>query len=173
MAKTAIKEKEENTNKVKGMFINKIQIKDGRGIIQFNNDNDTSTSEGIYTGKDECTEEFQKLFQSTKDIFVEILPTLRKDINSLKMNAISFTYDKSGFLEKILFSVIYTFSQQGNVVNISTPQIPIYKENMSETTVAISGKHVDLLHEVIAKAKAYIDGETRTKQMSLIVDNTK
>ena len=44
---------------------------------------------------------------------------------------------------------------------------------MAETTLAISGKDVELLHKVIAKAKAYINGETRTKQMTLIVDNTQ
>lgn len=172
MARTAPKEKEENTIKVKGMFINRIQIKEGRGSIQFSNDCDTSTSEGTFTGKDECTEEFKTLFQSAKEIFVEIMPALRKDIGSIKMNAISFNYDKSCFLEKVLFSVIFTL-KQGNVINISTPQIPIYKENMAETTLAVSGKHVDLLHEIIAKAKNYMNGETRTKQMSLIVDNTK
>lgn len=172
MARTATKEKQENTTTVKGMFINRIQIKEGRGLIQFSNDCDTSTSEGTFTGKDECTEEFKTLFQSAKEIFAEIFPPLRKELDNTKMNAISFNYDKSGFLEKVLFSLIFTL-KQGNVINISTPQIPIYKENMAETTLAVSGKHVDLLHEIIAKAKNYMNGETRTKQMSLIVDNTK
>lgn len=173
MARTATKEKEENTTKVKGMFINKIQIKEGRGLIQFSNDCDTSTSEGTFTGKDECTEEFKNLFQSSIEIFGEILPIFKTKLADIKMNAINFNYDKQGFLEKVLFSVIYTFTKQGNVVNISTGQIPIYKENMAETTLAVSGKHVELLHEIIAKAKDYMNSETRTKQMSLIIDNTK
>lgn len=36
-----------------------------------------------------------------------------------------------------------------------------------------SGKHVDLLHEIIQKAKDYMKGDTRTKQMKLVVDNTE
>lgn len=173
MAKTALKEKSENTNKVKGMFIERIQIKEGRGIITYKNDSDTSLNAGTHTGRDECTEEFKTLFQKTKEIFTEIIPILKKDIDNIKMNAITFYYDKTGFLEKVLFSVVYSFTKQGNVINLSTPQIPIYKDNMSETTVAVSGQHVEQLHEVIAKAKAYINGETRTKQMTLIVDNTQ
>lgn len=173
MARTATKEKQENTTKMKGMFITKIQIKEGRGIITYSNDTDNALNAGTFTGKDECTEEFKNLFQNTKEIFGEIIPTLRRDINNIKMNAINFYYDKSGFLEKVLFSVVYTFTKQNNVINISTGQIPIYKENMSDTTLAVSGQHEDLLHDVIEKAKAYINGETRTKQMTLIVDNTQ
>lgn len=40
-------------------------------------------------------------------------------------------------------------------------------------TFCISGKDEELLHEVIAAAKAYINGETRIKQMKLVVDNTE
>ena len=38
-----------------------------------------------------------------------------------------------------------------------------------ENTFTISGKDEEALHEVIAQAKAYINGETRTKQMKLVV----
>ena len=57
-------------------------------------------------------------------------------------------------------------------MNLNTPQLPIYQEGM-ENTFCISGKDEEALHEVIKAAKAYLNGETRTKQMSLIVDNTK
>lgn len=172
MARTATKTKEENTTKITGMFIKRIQIKEGRWIINYSNDTDAALNAGTFTGKDECTEEFKNLFQTSKEIFGEIFPVVRKELANTKMNAIQLVYDKQGFLEKVLFSVIFTL-KQGNVINISTPQIPIYKENMAETTLAVSGKHVELLHEIIAKAKDYMNGETRTKQMSLIVDNTK
>lgn len=79
MAKTATKEKEQTTNEVKGMFIQKIQLKEGRGIIIYSNDTDNALNAGTFTGKDECTEEF-----------------------------------------KVLFSVVYTFTKRGNVINIST-----------------------------------------------------
>ena len=44
---------------------------------------------------------------------------------------------------------------------------------MAETVVAISGKHEDLLHDILKAAKAYMKGDTRTKQMKLVVDNTE
>lgn len=58
------------------------------------------------------------------------------------------------------------------VINISTPLLPIYKEGY-ENTFCISGKDEEALHKIIEKAKAYINGETRTKQMKLVVDNTE
>lgn len=57
-------------------------------------------------------------------------------------------------------------------MNLNTPPLPIYKEGM-ENTFTISGKDEEALHEVIAKAKAYMKGDTRTKQMKLVVDNTE
>ena len=121
----------------------------------------------MYTGKDEVTEEFRNLFQEAVDTFIELLPDLRKSKNQIKMNTIRFDYDKSGFLEKVLFSTVWTFNSQGNVINLNTPQFPIYKPEMSETTVAISGKDEELLHNIIQKAKDYMNGDTRTKQLDI------
>ena len=64
MAKTATKEKEENSTNVKGMFIQRIQLKEGRGIVTYSNDTDAALNAGTFTGKDECTEEFKNLFQN-------------------------------------------------------------------------------------------------------------
>ena len=50
-------------------------------------------------------------------------------------------------------------------------EIKKYKEEL-ENTFCISGKDEDALHEVIAKAKAYINGETKTTQMKLVIDNS-
>ena len=89
------------------------------------------------------------------------------------MNVIRFDYGKCDFLERALYSIKYSFNDQNNaVINISTPLLPIYKEGY-ENTFCISGKDEEDLHEVIKKAKAYINGETRTKQMKLVVDNTE
>lgn len=87
------------------------------------------------------------------------------------MNAIKFEYNKTGFLDKALYCVKYAFNGQNNaVVNISTPLLPIYKEGM-DNCFTIAGIHEEALYNVIANAKAYINGKTRTKQMKLIVNN--
>lgn len=166
-----LKEKKENTTKSTGLYITKIKFKEGKAVINFKDEQDLSLKEGVYSGKDETTEEFKSLFQQAVDTFVELLPDLKKSRNQIKMNALRFDYDKQGFLEKVLFSTVWTFNNQGNVINLNTPQFPIYKPEMSETTVAISGKDEELMHDIIAKAKAYMNGDTRTKQMKLVVNN--
>lgn len=174
MTNIALKEKEENTTNTQNqMFINKIKINnDNTAIISFKTSNDLSAQEVIFTGKDPITESFAKTFQEAVKGFCGVLPSLSKDSSKITMNAIKFDYGKSDFLEKALYSIKYAFNDQNNaVVNISTPLLPIYKEGM-ENTFCISGKDEETLHEIIAKAKAYINGETRTKQMKLVVDNT-
>lgn len=146
MANTALKEKEENTTKSSNMmYIQKVKINNNNtATISYKMSNDLAAQEVLFTGKDQ----------------------------KITMNAIRLDYDKSDFLEKALYSVKYAFNDQNNaVINISTPLLPIYKEGM-ENTFCISGKDEEILHAIIAKAKAYIAGETRTKQMKLVVDNT-
>lgn len=171
MTKSNLKEKEESTQKTTGLYITKIKFKENKAVINYRDEQDLSLKEGVYSGKDETTEEFKFLFQQAVDTFVELLPDLKKSRNQIKMNALRFDYDKQGFLEKVLFSTVWTFNNQGNVINLNTPQFPIYKPEMSETTVAISGKDEELMHDIIAKAKAYMNGDTRTKQMKLVVNN--
>lgn len=173
-AKTAVKEdngKNENKNL---MFIQKVKVNnDKTATIQFKTSNDLSAQEISFTGKDQITEEFAKSFQETVKGFTSVLPALSKDASKITMNAIRFDYGKGDFLEKALYSVKYAFNDANNaVVNISTPLLPIYKEGL-ENTFTISGKDEEALHNVISKSKAYINGETRTKQMKLVVDNTE
>ncbi len=174
MTKTALKEKEENTTNTKNlMFIQKVKVNnDNTATISFKTSNDLAAQEVTFTGKDEITEDFAKTFQNATTGFCGVIPALSKYSSKITMNAIRFDYGKDEFLEKALYSIKYAFNDQNNaVINISTPLLPIYKEGM-ENTFCISGKDEDTLHEIIAKAKAYINGETRTKQMKLVVDNT-
>ena len=170
---TALKEKQDSTNNVTGLFIKQIKMKDNRALITLSDENDFRVQDGSFNAKDEVTEDFKKIWKSTLEIITEISPQLKKELPALKLNHIQFYYDKSGFLSDASFSVIWTFDDNGHVLNLNYPKIPIYKPEFSENTVAISGKHEELLHEIIKSAKAYMNGDTRTKQMSLIVDNTK
>lgn len=171
MAKTNLKEKEETTNGFKGLLIKQIKMKDNRALITLNDENDFRTQDGTFNVKDEVTEEFKNLWESAKEIIIALNPQLTKEIAALRLNHIQFFYDKKGFLSDVSFSVIWTFDSQGHVLNLNYTKFPIYKPEMAETVVAISGKHEDLLHDILKAAKAYMNGETRTKQMKLVVNN--
>ena len=141
------------------MFIIKVKINnDGTAAINYRTSCDNDTKEVYYQGKDGVTEEFKKIFQETVNGLIGCIP--------------KFDYGKDEFLKSALYSAKYAFNDQNNaVINLNTPPLPIYKEEY-ENTFCISGKDEDALHEVIAKAKAYINGETKTKQMKLVVDNS-
>lgn len=175
MTKTAAKRNEEQTPKQKnGMYIVRVQLKnDNTATIFYRTTTDNDAKEVYYSGKEQVTEDFKNTFQGAVDGFLGVLPRLNPDKKKLTMNVIKFDYDASGFLKNALYSVKYAFSEQNNaVINISTPPLPIYKEGM-ENTFTISGIHEDTLHEVIEKTKAYINGDTRIKQMKLVVDNSE
>lgn len=173
MTKTALKEKKESTTAANQMFINKVKINnDKTAEIYYRTTCDSNAKEVFYKGKEEVTEEFLNTFQNTKTGLINAVPILGSATSKIVMNAIKFDYDKTEFLKSALYSAKYAFNEQNNaVLNINMPPLPIYKEGM-ENTFCISGKDEEALHEVIAKAKAYINGETRTKQMKLVVDNT-
>lgn len=170
----ATKEKKSSTTNSKQMFINSVKINnDNTSTIYYRTTCDSNAQEVYYTGKEEVTEEFKKAFQATVRGFTSIIPRLAPEASKITMNVIKFDYGKDEFLKSALYSIKYAFNEQNNaVINISTPPLPIYKEGM-ENTFTISGKDEEALHEVISKAKAYINGDTRTKQMTLVVDNTE
>ena len=174
MTKTAVKETTNDSTQSKGViFIEKIKITPERcAIINYRTSYDNSSTETVFKGKEQVTEEFYNAFQSTVEGFVGCIPKLSSETSKITMNCIKFDYTKSDYLDKALYSIKYAFNDQNNaVINISTPLLPIYKEGM-ENTFCISGKHEEALHEVIRLAKAYIYCDTRTKQMKLVVDNT-
>ena len=173
MTKTATKQKTSGEAKSPPLLITRIQIKDNRAIISYHDDKDFSLNEGTHTGKDDCTGDFLQKFDSAKEIFGEIIQGLRNELPTITMNVIKFEYNKQGFLDKVLMVVKYKFNKQGNVTNISTGNIPIYNDNLGENTVCVSGKHIELLHEIIQKAKDYMKGDTGTKQLKVVVDNTE
>lgn len=171
---TIQKEQDNKTPSSNQIFIQKVKINsDNTAKIYYRTTCDSNAQEVCYQGKEEVTEDFKSTFQATVKGLTNMLPRLAPDSSKITMNVIKLDYDKTEFLSSALYSAKYNFSDQTNaVINLNTPFLPIYKEGM-ENTFCISGKDEDALHEVIAKAKAYLKGETRTKQMSLIVDNTK
>lgn len=168
---TALKERKETTNSTTGLQIKQIKMKNNRAIITLSDENDFRIQDASFNVKDEVTGEFKELWNSAKDIVIEINPQLRKEVADLVLNQIQFFYDNNGYLSEASFSVIWTFDENGHILNLNYQKFPIYKPEFSEDTVAISGKHEDLLHKILEKAKAYMNGDTRTKQMKLVVNN--
>lgn len=172
MAKSNLKEKEDLTVKSSDFFIKKITMKDDKAIIEYFTDDDFRVNESKFKVKDEVTEDFKKLWTESKTIITSLTPQLYKEVAALKINSIGFEYD-GDFLEKVSIAAVWSIDDNGHILNLNYNNYPIYKPEMAETVVAISGKHEDLLHDILKAAKAYMNGDTRTKQMSLIVDNTK
>ena len=68
-----------------------------------------------------------------------------------------------------MYSVKYAFNPANNaVINISTPQLPIYREEFDEKTFCISGKHEEKLYELISLAKKYLQGQTKFEQLKTV-----
>lgn len=167
MAQTNLKEKEETTNNVTGLFIEKIQIKENRALITLKNDDDKAYQVGNVNMKGEITQEFADKWETAKDIVSEINPKLRAEKPSLRLNFIQFYYDKNGYLSDVSFSLVWTFDSQGHILNLNYQKFPIYKPEMAENVVAISGKHEELLHEILKEAKDYMGGKQRIFQPNL------
>jgi hypothetical protein len=162
--------------KIRITAINKIKIlNDKTAVINYVQSGDLSSSEVIFTGKEKVTNEFFNKFQENISGFIGCMPKLSEDAKNITMNAIKFDYGKdNGALQNVLYSVKYAFNPANNaVVNISTPLLPLYKEGMSEKTFYVSESHEALLKEVIELAKAYINGDTGTKQQNLNLEVTE
>lgn len=171
MTKTNVLEKEQDK---KGqtpdmIFINRIKMQaDGTAAINYRTSNDKEAREVYFKGREQVTDEFSKKFQDCKRGFVGVLPKLQPDVNKISVEIIKFDYGKTDYLEKALYSVKYAFSGQKNaIVNISTPLLPLYKEEFGDKTFCISGSDIDDLHDVINLAKKYMKGETRILQQDL------
>ena len=162
-----LKEKEETTNKVTGLFIKQIKIVNNRALIQLENDDDTAFQNGNVNMKGEICKEFADKWDACKDIVSEINPKLRNEKPALRLNFINFYYDKQGFLSDVSFSLVWTFDSQGHILNLNYQKFPIYKPEMAENVVAISGKHEELLHEILQEAKEYMKGKQKIFQPDL------
>ena len=154
----------------------KIQIKkvkilnDGTAEIKYSVSDDLGKGDNTYTGDQQVTGEFAEKFQGCVDGFIGCVPALEKDRKNITMNCIKFDYAKdSDKLNNALYSVKYNFNPANNaVINISTPSLPIYREEFDEKTFCIAGKHESALYEIQELAKKYLEGQTRTEQLKTV-----
>ena len=151
--------------------INKIKIlNDDTAEISYKSKTELGTETISYSGTEKVTDEFKTAFKQTKGGFIATLPVLEKHSDKITMNCIQFEYDKTDKLQNVLYSVKYAYNEKNNsVVNISTPKLPIYRDEFDENTFCVCGKDEQDLYSVLEFAKAYLKGDTRTKQMKLEV----
>lgn len=151
--------------------INKIKIlNDDTAEISYKSKTDLGTETIHYSGTEKVTDEFKEAFKQTKGGFIATLPVLEKHSEKITMNCIQFDYDKTDKLQNVLYSVKYAYNENNNaVVNINTPKLPIYRDEFDESVFCVSGKDEQDLYSVLDYAKAYLKGDTRTKQMKLEV----
>ena len=148
----------------KKALISKVKIEnDQTATIEFKKSTNMNTSQIVFTGKEKVTQEFAEAFQKTISSFIEIMPALRNEAKNMTMNSIKFDYGKDERLEKVSYAVKYT-PQKNVLTNIPVNSVPIYREDFSETTFAVSGKDEELLYKLLDFAEKYINGDTRTKQ---------
>jgi hypothetical protein len=150
------------------ILITKIKLnKDETAHIEFRKSDDLGAGVTSWDGQEKITKEFKNAFANCKEGFLGCIPELKE--KNVEMNSIKFGYGKdSNKLDNALYSIKYSFNKANNaVINISTPQLPIYKDTFDEKTFCIAGKHETALYDVLEQAERYLDGETRTKQMKL------
>lgn len=174
MTKTAINEKTEQTNKTTGeKLITRIKLlSDNTLEINYRLTNDKEALEVSYKGKEETTEKFQKEFEKLYSVACQIIPML-SDVSEedLSVGILRLKYNEKGFLDKASISIKLDIEASNSPVNISTPMVDFVKEEMSDEAFRISQQNEEIIHSVLEMAKAYMDGDTRTKQLSLVVDN--
>lgn len=148
------------------ILITKVKLnKDDTAHIEFKKSDNLGSGATIWDGEEKVTEEFKNAFLDCKEGFLGCLPALESKKDNITMNCIKFGYNKgSDKIENALYSIKYNFNPANNaVVNISTPQLPLYKDSFDEKTFCISGKHEKALYNVVDLAVKYLNGDTRRK----------
>ena len=142
--------------------------KDDTAHIEFKKSDDLGSGVTKWDGQEKITSEFKDAFLNCKEGFLGCIPELKE--KNVTMNNMFFYYNKeSNKLDKALYSIKYAFNPANNaVINVSTPQLPIYKDGFDEKTFCISGKHEIALYKVIELAEKYMEGETRTEQQKCV-----
>lgn len=153
------------------ILIKKVKVlNDGTAEIKYSTSDELGKGDNTYTGDQEVTGEFAEKFQSCVDGFIACVPALERDKKNIKMNCIKFDYSKdSDKLNNALYSVKYSFNSANNaVINISTPNLPIYRDEFDESTFCISGKDESALYDIQELAKKYLEGQTKTEQLKTV-----
>lgn len=174
MTKAATNEKTEQSNMATGeKLITKIKLTPAETLeVNYKLSNDKEALEVLYVGKEEVTAKFSENFEKLTTVACQIVPMLENvPEEDLSVGILRLKYNDNGFLDKASLSIKLLIEASNSPINISTPMVDFAKEDMSDFAFKISQENEELIHEVIALTKAYMNGDTRTKQLSLVVDN--
>lgn len=174
MTKLATNEKTEQSNMATGeKLITKIKLTPAETLeVNYKLSNDKEALEVLYVGKEEVTAKFSENFEKLTAVACQIVPMLENaPEEDLSVGILRLKYNDNGFLDKVSLSIKLLIEASNSPINISTPMVDFTKEDMSDFVFRISQENEELIHEVVALTKAYMNGDTRTKQLSLVVDN--
>lgn len=174
MTKTATKIQTESGNNIAGeKLITRIKLMPGNTLeVNYKLANDKEALEVSYTGKEEVTDRYLEQFAKLNAPACQIVPILEYAYPAdLKAGVLRLKYNEKGNLDKMSVSVQLKLTTSNSPVNISTPMVDFVTEDSPEEAFRISAENEEIVHELLAMTKAYMNGETRTKQLSLVVDN--
>ena len=144
---------------IKITAINKIKINpDKTAVINYAQSDDLTSAEITFKGKDKVTEAFYNKFQENVEGLIASIPILGEDKFNLTMNIIKFVYNEDKNIESIQYAAKYSINSEDDKADIATPLLAMELKEEA---------HQKLLHEVIRQAKAYVNGDTSTKQMKI------
>lgn len=144
---------------IKITAINKIKINpDKTAVINYAQSDDLTSAEITFKGKDKVTEAFYNKFQENVEGLIASIPILGEDKFNLTMNIIKFVYNEDKNIESIQYAAKYSINSEDDKADIVTPLLAMELKEEA---------HQKLLHEVIRQAKAYVNGDTSTKQMKI------
>lgn len=174
MAQTQLKEQTDNTTKKTETLISKIKLdKFGFPTIVLTKTNDKSSQEIVFTGKEEVTEDFKKKFNELKNTIVEIIPFLEDTEQEIKTTGLTIKYGLSSELKGIVITAqVQAQETILSPVNINTPYVKFAAPECSDEFTLCS-RNLDIVEKIIHKTEAYMNGDTKTKQLSLVVDNSE
>lgn len=146
--------------------IYKIKIdKDSFGKIVYGIGNKKEKRLTEYDGKEQVTTFFENEFQDLKQVAKYIIPQI-EDINDddIKVNSISLKYDID-FLKGVTMSLSIKIREDlESPLNLNTPYVTFG----GDKDFVLGDGFKKTFEKIINKAKEYMNGDTRTKQLKLV-----
>lgn len=174
MTKLATKTNGEKDNLVGEKFITKIKLMPDNTLeMKYKLSNNQEALTVTYCGKEEVTNKCLAQFTELNALACQIVPLLAHAAPAdLKTNIIRLKYNENGNIDKVSLSIQLKLNTSNSPVNISTPLVALMTEESEESDAfRVSAENEEIIHVLLALAKAYMNGDTRTKQLSLVVGN--
>lgn len=165
------KEQDEKEPDFQGMQISKIKIKKDEKfceILYYKNGN-RSTKEVKFNGYEPALEEFICNLREMSKHVVDVLEFPEEWLSRVTTTSLSITWKEGNIMGMVITAQMQILGLNCPL-NLNTPFIEVYSwavSNDSCNDVHFSKECEELLEKIISNAKAYMLGETATKQQNL------